>query len=397
MPTLVLKNGRDKSVRNRHPWLFSGAINRIEGTLQSGDVVEIRAANGDWIGRGFYNPHSQIRARIFCWDESEPIGADFWRRRLERALAGRTNWQVADSTDAYRLAFGEADQMPGLIVDKYGEYLIVQCLTAGIDRRKGLIVEALVDMLQPAGIYERSDAAVRKQEGLPKTIGVLYGAIVDEPIVIQENGLKFLVDIKGGHKTGAYLDQRDNRRLICQPRYVAGKQILNVFSYSGSFGVYAAAADAAQVINIDSAYSALELAEKNYALNDLQRPQDEFICGDAFQILRDYRGQQRKFDAIILDPPKFAHAKRDVDRACRGYKDLNLLSMGMLKRGGLLAAFSCSGLISADLFQKVLFGAAVDAGKHVQIIRALRQAPDHPVALTFPQSAYLKGFLCQVW
>ena len=397
MHTVYLKNGREKSALNRHPWLFSGGIARVEGQPKAGDVVEVRSSYGDWLGRGYFNAHSQIRVRLLSWDEAEQIDDAFWHNRLKQAIDGRITLINNPHTDAFRLVFAESDRLPGLIVDRYGDYLVMQCLTAGIDQHKTVIVEQLVQLLSPAGILERSDSGVRKREGLPKVMATLYGDVPESLIVVHENGLKFQVDLRKGHKTGFYLDQRKNRQLVCQPQLVAGKSILNVFSYTGGFGVYAGAADAGKIINIDSGYPLLELAEQNIALNQLDRPQDTYLCGDAFQILRDFRQEQHQFDLIILDPPKFAHSQRDVQRACRGYKDLNLLSMGLLKSGGWLATFSCSGLVTTELFQKVLFGAAVDAGRHVQIRHQLHQAPCHPIALTFPESAYLKGFLCQVW
>ncbi len=273
----------------------------------------------------------------------------------------------------------------------------MQCLTLGIDRRKELFIQLLTDLQQPAGIGERSDAAVRKKEGLSKVVQVCWGERPPPTLVIRENKLQFGVDLLGGHKTGFYLDQRENRALLGQPRFVAGQELLNVFAYTGGFGLYAAAGGAAQVTHIDSSIPALEQAERNAALNGLTRPQDEYLAGDAFEILRDYRDAGRQFDVIVLDPPKFAHGRRDEKRAARGYKDLNWLALRLLRPGGLLATFSCSGLIDASLFQKIVFGAAVDARRDAQVLQKLGQAPDHPVLLTFPESAYLKGLLCRVW
>jgi 23S rRNA (cytosine1962-C5)-methyltransferase len=399
MPTamLTLKKGRQKPVLNRHPWVFSGAIQQIDGEPTPGDIVDIADRQQRFLARAYFNPHSQIQARILSWDPAEAIDDQFWRRLMERAINGRNSLNLQPATTAYRLVNAEADRLPGLIVDQYGDYLVVQCLTLGIDRRKEQLVALLADLLQPRGILERSDVDVRRKEGLPPSDGLLWGELPPAELLIRENGLTFAVDLQQGHKTGFYLDQRDNRALVGQPHIVAGKRMLNLFAYTGGFAVYAAAAQAGPIINVDSSVDALTLAERNIALNGWQRPQDEYLAGDAFEVLRYYRDEGEQFDLIVLDPPKFAHSQRDIDKACRGYKDLNWLALRLLRPGGWLATFSCSGLISADLFQKVLFGAAVDANRDAQIIRPLSQAADHPVALTFPESAYLKGFLCRVW
>lgn len=394
--TLHLKPDRDKPLRQRHPWVFSGAIQRIEGNLQMGDLVNIVAANGSWLASAYFNPHSQIQGRVLSWDAKEVINPDFWRRKLHQAVKRRAVLQLEPQTTAYRLVNAEADQLPGLIIDKYGEFLVLQSLTAGIDQSKTVIVEQLKEVVECAGILERSDAPVRKKEGIPLQTGLLWGNKPPQTLTVHENGHAFMVDLAQGHKTGLYLDQRDNRALVCQPRFVAGKNILNVFSYTGGFAIYAAANAAKTIVNIDSSMEALQLAEKNIELNGYLRPNDEYWAADAFELLRHYRDNERKFDMVILDPPKFAHHQSDIERACRGYKDLNLLAMRILQSGGLLATFSCSGLISADLFQKVLFGAAIDAHVHAQILYHLHQAPDHPTSLTFPESAYLKGFLCLI-
>ncbi|MCA9999068.1 MAG: class I SAM-dependent methyltransferase, partial [Anaerolineales bacterium] len=254
----------------------------------------------------------------------------------------------------------------------------------------------LADLVHPLGIVERSDVDVRRKEGLAETIGVLWGSRPPETVEIRENGLRFGVQLLAGHKTGFYLDQRENRTAVCHPTHVHNQTILNLFAYTGAFAVYAAANGAGRIVNVDSSIPALEQAERNLVLNGFDRPQDEYLAGDAFEILRYYRDEGAQFDMVIVDPPKFAHSQRDVERACRGYKDLNWLALRLLQPGGLLATFSCSGLISADLFQKVLFGAALDAGREVQILRPLAQGADHPILLSFPESAYLKGFLCRV-
>lgn len=394
---LSLKPGREKSVLNRHPWLFSGAIARVEGEPRPGDLVQVVDSNGRFLATGYFNPHSQIRVRLLSWDVDEQIDEAFWHGRLHRAKQHRQQLNLEPATTAYRLVHAEADNLPGLIVDKYGDFLVMQSLTAGIEAHKEVILDKLNQIWSPIGIVERSDADVRQKEGLPAINRVASGETPPETIVIQENDIQFGVNLLSGHKSGFYLDQRENRTAVCQPRHVANKSFLNVFAYTGGFGLYAIANGARQVTHIDSSYDALTLAEQNVERNGWERPQDEYLAGDAFDVLRHYRDTNQMFDVIVLDPPKFAHSQRDVERACRGYKDLNWLALRLLPPGGLLATFSCSGLVSADLFQKVLFGAAVDAGQQVQMIQTLTQGPDHPVLLTFPESAYLKGFLCRVW
>jgi 23S rRNA (cytosine1962-C5)-methyltransferase len=391
--TVVLKQGREKPVRNRHPWVFSGAVHRYDGEAEDGDVVRVRDYHGAYLATGYLNRRSQIVVRLLTWDPDQAVNADFWRARLDRAVAGRNGLEADAETDAYRLVHGEADGLPGLVVDRYGEWLVVQCLTLGIAGFRDELVELLAQRLNPTGIYARDDASVRRKEGLPLQSGTLQGPEPPELLRILEHGCSFLVDIKRGHKTGFYLDQRENRWRVAA--HCSGARVLNAFSYTGGFGVYAGCSGARSVTNIDTSIAALELAERNVALNGCE-PQ-EMIAGDAFQVVRGYREEGLSFDVVILDPPKFATAQSNVLEATRGYKDVNMLAMQLLRRGGLLATFSCSGLVSTDLFQKVLFGASVDAGRDVQILQHLSQGPDHPVMLTFPESAYLKGFLCRVW
>ncbi|WP_374687936.1 class I SAM-dependent rRNA methyltransferase [Promineifilum sp.] len=432
--TLILKPGREKPVQHRHPWVFSGAIARMTGSPQPGDLVAIANHRGAALGTAYYNPKSQIQARILSWDPAESIDDDFWRGRLARAVRGRAllglkrepgsrgageQGSSADTSDqrsptadplntaalttghrplttAYRLINAEADGLPGLIVDRYGDYLVMQCLTLGIDRRKERLAGLLAELLAPAGILERSDVDVRAKEGLPQVAELRHGQAPPPELTIRENGHAFPVDVWRGHKTGFYLDQRDNRAAAGRPEFLAG-EVLNVFAYTGAFGVYAAAAGAPRITQVDSSTPALEMAERAMQLNGFERPDDEYIAGDAFEVLRYYREEGQQFDAVILDPPKFAYSQGQIDRACRGYKDLNWLALRLLRPGGTLVTFSCSGLVSADLFQKVVFGAAVDAGRDVQVLHHLGQSADHPVLLSFPESAYLKGLLCRVW
>jgi 23S rRNA (cytosine1962-C5)-methyltransferase len=392
LATVSLRSGREKPVRNRHPWIFSGAVDRIEGEVEDSDLVRVTDCQGRYLATGYLNRRSQIVVRLLTWDAGEAVDTGFWRRRLERAMAGRECLADDPETDAYRLVHAEADGLPGLVVDRYGDWLVVQCLTLGIARRRDEIVALLADLLEPAGIYARDDADVRRKEGLPLEAGCLWGAEPPTRVQIIENGRRFWVDLRQGHKTGFYLDQRQNR--LRTAAHCAGAQVLNAFSYTGGFGIYAAMAGARSVVNVDTSAEALALAEENLALNGCG-PQ-EMTTGDVFHVLRQYRDEGRTFDLVILDPPKFASSQAQVDGASRGYKDVNLLSMQLLRPGGYLVTFSCSGLVSADLFQKIVFGASVDAGRDVQILERLAQGPDHPVLLTFPESAYLKGFACRV-
>ena len=391
--SLRLKPKRDKPVRNRHPWIFSGAIQRVDGNPMHGDLVAVESHKGEFLATAYYNVNSQIRGRILSWQDTE-LDAEWWRDKIRSAVYRR---QLLDiNASAVRLINGEADQIPGLIVDRYGDYLVMQCLTWGIDRRKQMLAEILAQEFRPKAIIERSDADVRRKEGLMREKGVLLGEEPPAELIVQENGIQFGVNLLHGHKTGLYLDQRRNREIV--GGFSAEKEILNVFSYTGGFGVYAAQAGAKSVINIDSSVSALEQAERNFALNGFEdESRYEFIAANAFDLLRHYRDSGQQFDIIVLDPPKFAHSPRDVDKASRGYKDLNWLAMKLLRPNGLLATFSCSGSISAELFQKIVFGAAVDAQRNAQLIQPLAQASDHPTLLTFPESFYLKGLLCRVW
>ena len=393
--TVVLKRKRTRPVLQRHPWIFSGAIERIDGEVADGDVVEVRDAGGNWLARGTLNRRSQIVVRLLTWQQDEPVDSAFWHRRLERAISARQPLASDPDTTAYRLVHAESDYLPGLVVDRYGEWVIVQFLTMGVERHREEIVAALVDLLAPRGVYERSDVDVRAKEGLPLRAGPLWGEEPPELVEVLENGRRFLVDVWQGHKTGFYLDQRENRARL--PAYCGGADVLDVFAYTGGFAVYAAGARAASVTLVESSAPALDLARRNLALNDGSPGGVACVEGDVFSVLRGYRAQDRRFDVVVVDPPKFARSEREVERAARAYKDVNLLAFRLLRPGGTLFTCSCSGSVSADLFQKIVFGAAVDAEREAQIVGYLAQGADHPVALTFPQGAYLKGLICRVW
>ncbi len=394
LPTIHLLPGKEKPVRQRHPWIFSGAIERTRGEIAPGGLVDVLDARGDWLARGYANPRSQIVVRILTWDRDEALGPDFWRGRLASAAAARADLAANPSTDSYRLVYAESDGLPGLIVDRYGDWLAVQFLTAGVEAQRELLIPLLADLFGPAGIVDRSDVAVRRQEGLPLRSGLAWGQPPPAALEIVENGHRFQTDLLGGQKTGFYLDQRENRRIVAS--HARGRRVLNAFSFTGAFGIYALAAGAAHVTNLDSSHEALVGAEAALRMNGFDPDaQAEAIAGDVFQVLRAFRDEGRQFDLIILDPPKFALNKAELDGATRGYKDINLLGLKLLTPGGLLATFSCSGLVTPDLFQKIVFGASVDAGREAQIIAKLGQGADHPIRLSFPEGEYLKGLLCR--
>lgn len=410
-PRVVLKPGKEKPVVQRHPWIYSGAIAQIDDAgaagggmdqpaATAGDVVDVYDAHGQWLACGYLNRRSQITVRLLSWQSDETIDDAFWRRRLQRAISGRQALAHSPHTNAYRLVNAENDGLPGLVVDRYADWLVVQCLTLGIARRRDTIVQALDDLLAPTGIFERSDVDVRSHEGLTPQTGVLSGSAPPAVVWVEENGHTFAVNLASGQKTGFYLDQRDSRlRTAAALATMPGARVLNCFAYSGAFAVYALTDGAAShVTNLDSSLDALELAEQNLARNGLNPDeQAEGLLGDVFAVLRDLRTRQQMFDAVILDPPKFAHTQGQVSAATRGYKDINLLAAQLVRPGGLLVTFSCSGLVSADLFQKVVFGASVDARRDLQILARLGQGSDHPVLLSFPEGEYLKGLICRVW
>ncbi|GAB4576195.1 MAG: 23S rRNA (cytosine(1962)-C(5))-methyltransferase RlmI [Anaerolineae bacterium] len=403
-PTVELHPGREKSVLNRHPWIFSGAIRAVQGDPQPGDIVRVTDSQGTYLGTGYINPHSAIRVRMLSWQDSRPIDRAFWQEHIRRAIAARAEENeinAGGTPNAYRVINAENDYLPGLVVDRYGDWLVVQALTLGIEVRKQMLADLLMEELHPAGIYERSDVDVRAKEGLSPATGVLAGKEPPELIEIDEHGRRFLVDIRRGHKTGFYLDQRLNRlalgNLLRFDAEARQREVLNTFGYTGGFTVYALDGMARRVITVDASEDAIDLARQNVALNGFQPADNDFVVADVFQYLRTCRDSRQTFDIIVLDPPKFAQSARQVESAARGYKDINLLAFKLLKPGGLLMTFSCSGGVSADLFRKIVFGALVDSGRDAQVITTLGAGPDHPVALTFPEGEYLKGLLLRVW
>ena len=392
MPEAILKKGREKSLLRKHPWVFSGAIHKAAENVNPGESVSVVSASGEILGIGAWSPNSQIRVRMWTFDPDEKIDPDFFKRKIQSANEVREKWFDRSVTNAYRIINAESDGIPGLIVDRYNMYLVCQFLTTGAEFWREAIFNVLTAIFPDLNIYDRSDADILKKEGLRPKAGLLKGSTPDGPVESIENGLKFYVDIIKGHKTGFYLDQRANREFV--GKFCKNGEVLNCFSYTGGFGVYALEKGARKVINIDASQDALNLSKKNIELNNLPVTSAEHIQSDVFKLLRVFRAENRKFDVIILDPPKFVDSAANLKRASRGYKDINMLAFSLLRPGGVLFTFSCSGLMNRDLFQKIVSDAALDAGREAQIIHWLSQDRDHPTLLSFPEGLYLKGLVC---
>lgn len=393
-PSLILRPGRERSVLQRHPWVYASAIDSLGGSPEAGETVFIRNSSGEPLALAAYSPISQIRARIWSWDTAASIDRDFLTQRLQQAIDLRAQVIPAGATTAMRLVHGESDGLPGLIVDRYNDTLVLQVLSAGMEAFKPLLVELLQTLTGCTRVLERSDVDVRELEGLETTKGILAGEPIVEPLVIEENGLKFRVDLESGQKTGFFVDQRDNRQLLRQ--MVRGKSVLNCFCYTGAFSVYAFAGGARSVLSMDSSEPAMSEVQHNLEMNGFGASDSELMTADVFTALRKFRDSRRSFDVIILDPPKFAPTSAQAEKAARGYKDINLLAFKLLNPGGMLFTFSCSGGVSRDLFQKIVAGAALDAGVEARIVAQLSQAGDHPIALNFPEGQYLKGLVCVI-
>lgn len=410
MNVLYLKPGRDKSLLRLHPWVFSGSIAKLDGNPEMGETVEIRDAHGHFLAWGAYSPESQIKARVWSWNPQHIIGPDLFYPRLVRAMGLRVatlgeggeqsdsgNYTskptLAQLPSAVRLVHAESDGLPGLIVDRYGDILVVQFLSAGAEHWRDLFIEMLLELTDAEHIFERSDADVRQLEGLPARVGPLFGTPAEQ-LSITEHGLRFVVNLLEGQKTGFYLDQRRNRLRLRE--LANSKDVLDCFSYSGGFALNALAGDAKSVVAVDTSSEALELARENVELNSLPMEKVEWLQEDVFKQLRKFRDEGRQFDLVVLDPPKFAPTSSLVQQATRGYKDINLLAFKLLRPGGILMTFSCSGGVSPELFQKIVAWAALDAGVNAHIISHLEQSPDHPVNLSFPEGAYLKGLVIRV-
>ncbi|RJP51887.1 MAG: class I SAM-dependent rRNA methyltransferase [Anaerolineaceae bacterium] len=401
MMNAILKPGREKSLLRHHPWVFASAIQSLDETIASGSTIDLLAPNGQFLARASYSPHSQIRARVWTF-EDEPVDAEFFRKRIRAAIQLRGKLKVESDSNAWRLIHAESDGIPGIVVDRYGDVLVLQSSTAGAEFWKDAIADILVEETGVPNIYERSDADVRELEGLKPINGVLrYSSIRNSEaafkdrlsnIVIHEHNLKFKVDVQHGHKTGFYLDQRENRHRA--GKLAEDRDVLNCFCYTGGFSINALANGAKSVVSIDSSADALALLEENITLNNLPSEKHVSLEGDVFQLLRKFRDEARSFDMIVLDPPKFAPTSAHAEKASRAYKDINLLAFKLLRPGGILVTFSCSGGVDAALFQKIAASAALDAGVEATIVEHLSQGGDHPVSLHFPEGAYLKGLVC---
>lgn len=394
MIDVILKKGKEKAVMQRHPWLFSGAVERVKGKPANGDVVRLVDAQGKFLAYGFYNSQSRVALRLLEWNEDLQINDDWFRKKIGVAVNGRANILADGNTNTCRLIFSEADYLPGLIVDKYADYLSLQILTSGIENNKAIIIDELQKLLNPKGIFDKSDAGSREHEGLETTSGVLAGSPPPELVEVKENGLTYGINIAEGQKSGFYCDQRDNRRIVAE--HTAGKKVLDCFSYTGGFTLNSLNFGAANVTSVDSSALAIDTLKKNIELNKLDAAKHSAIQSDVNKQLRKFKEDGEKFDVIVLDPPKYAPSRSALDRASRAYKDLNRIAMLLLNSGGLLATYSCSGAMDIDTFKQILAWAALDAGKEVQFIYQFCQPEDHPVRASFPEGEYLKGLLCRV-
>ncbi|QBQ96139.1 class I SAM-dependent rRNA methyltransferase [Paraburkholderia pallida] len=400
MNIVTLKPSKEKSLLRRHPWVYANAIERVEGKPAPGATVLVRAHDGRFLARAAYSPHSQIRARVWSFDENEPIDHAFFKRRVQRAVAHRQ--AMVNGTGAVRLIFGEADGLPGVIVDYYKEdvaenargQLVCQFMAAGVEAWKEAIVAALTAATGCPNVYERSDVSIREKEGLEQITGLMAGDEPPETIVTNENGVRYHVDVRNGHKTGFYVDQRDNRALV--QTFAQGRDVLNCFCYTGGFSLAAMKGGATRVVSIDSSGEALATAQKNVEANGFDAARATWLDADAFKTLRRLHEEGERFDLVVLDPPKFAASREHVDRAARAYKDINLTGLKLLRPGGLLFTYSCSGAIDAELFQKIVAGAAADAKVDARILKRLGAGVDHPLLASFPEGEYLKGLLLQV-
>lgn len=395
MVDIILKKTKEKAVLQRHPWVFSGALAQVKGKPQNGDVVKVLDADADFLAYGYYNDQSRVAVRLLDWDENATIDEQWWKAKIEAAIKAREHLQNNDSTTC-RLIFSEADYLPGLIVDRFGDYLALQILTSGIEKVKETIVNTLSTLLNVKGIIDKSDASARAHDGLQTQHGtLLWGALPPEFVEVKENGVKYLINILEGQKSGFYCDQRDNRRIVAS--YAAGKNVLDCFSYSGGFTLNALLNEAAAVTSVDSSGLAVETLKKNIQLNQFDESKAIAVQSDVNKYLRILKEEGQIFDIVVLDPPKYAPSRSSLDRAARAYKDLNRLGMQVLKKGGLLATFSCSGAMDIETFKQVIAWAALDAGKEVQIIHQFCQPEDHPVRISFSEGEYLKGLFCRVY
>ncbi len=392
--TLILHPGKERSLVKRHPWIFDTSVARLAGHARPGDTVIVADAHGKPLAKAAFSPQSKIRARVWSFDPDAPIDHAFFKRRIAQAVLRRAALPELSGQQGLRLIHAESDGLPGVIADRYGDTVVLQLTSAGAEKRRDAIIAGLVQATGCARLYERSDSEVRGLEGLEPATGWRFGQAPAVEIVIEEHGIRMAVDIMAGHKTGFYLDQRENRRLLAELAH--GKRVLNCFCYTGGFSLQALAGGATQVLSIDSSQPALERAAANLALNPgLDAARAQWRCANVFDELRKLKSAGETFDLIVLDPPKFAPSAAHAERAARAYKDINLLGCKLLAPGGLLMTYSCSGGIGVELFQKIVAAAALDAGRTARIVKRLQGAADHPIDLAFPEGEYLKGLLVQ--
>lgn len=393
MIDVILKKGKEKAAMLHHPWIFSGAIDKIKGKPLNGEIVKVCSASSEFLAYGYYNDQSRVALRLMEWDESKTIDKEWYQEKLRDAIASRKHLLNAD-TNTCRLVFSEADFLPGLIVDQYADFLSLQILSAGIENVKEEIIALLREELNPKGIFDKSDAGARKHENLEATQGLLWGETPPEFIEVRENGIAYHINIADGQKSGFYCDQRDNREILAA--YSKGKNVLDCFCYSGGFTLNSLKHGATHVTSVDSSALAIETLAHNLELNGFDPAQQLSIQSDVNKQLRVFKDEGKKFDIVVLDPPKYAPSRSALDRAARAYKDLNRLGMLLLEKGGILATYSCSGAVDMETFKQIIAWAALDAGKEVQIIKQFHQPEDHPVRVSFPEGEYLKGLLLRV-
>lgn len=394
MIDVILKKGKEKAALQRHPWMFSGAIEKVKGTPLNGEIVKVFAADKSFLAYGYYNNQSRVAVRLLEWAEDTIIDKAWYQHKIRQAIASRAHVLANEETNTCRLIFSEADYLPGLIVDKYANFLSLQILSAGIETVKADIIDILREELNPAGIFDKSDATARTHENLEATQGLLWGETPPEFIEVKENGVRYHINIADGQKSGFYCDQRDNREILAA--YTQGKDVLDCFCYSGGFTLNSLKNGAKHVTSVDSSALAIETLQHNLGLNGFGEDQQTSIQSDVNKQLRIFKEEGKKFDVIVLDPPKYAPSRSALDRAARAYKDLNRLGMLLLNPGGIIATYSCSGAVDLETFKQIIAWAALDAGKEVQVIKQFHQPEDHPVRISFPEGEYLKGLLIRV-
>ena len=394
MIDVILKKGKEKAALQRHPWIFSGAIDKVKGAPENGEIVKVFAADKSFLAYGYYNSQSRVAVRLLEWDEETTVDKNWYQQKLKNAIASRAHVLNNEDTNTCRLVFSEADYLPGLIVDKYADFLSLQILSAGMENVKETIINILRSLLNPKGIFDKSDAGARKHENLEPEQGLLWGEEPPEFIEVKENGIVYHINIADGQKSGFYCDQRDNREILAA--YTEGKSVLDCFCYSGGFTLNSLKAGASHVTSVDSSALAIETLQHNLKLNGFSETMQTSVQSDVNKQLRVFKEENQKFDVVVLDPPKYAPSRSALDRAARAYKDLNRLGMMLLEPGGILATYSCSGAVDMETFKQIIAWAALDAGREVQILKQFHQPEDHPIRMSFPEGEYLKGLLLRV-